>query len=82
MRQIFAMLDEDSALPFVNHSEVELAPTHTVSGNPNRFRTGLIKLKFDNEWQQSMRWHQRAVVTSLTWPLLLHYGYLGGARDR
>ncbi|MCO5187247.1 MAG: sulfotransferase [Anaerolineae bacterium] len=82
VRQIFAMLDEDSALPFVNHSEVELAPTHTVSGNPNRFRTGLIKLKFDNEWQQSMRWHQRAVVTSLTWPLLLHYGYLGGARDR
>lgn len=82
VRRILALLEEDSVLPFISQSEVELSPTHTVSGNPNRFRTGRTKLKFDDEWQQSMKWHHRAVVTSLTWPLLLHYRYCGGASDK
>ena len=55
--------------------EVRLNVTHTVVGNPNRFETGNVTLKPDNEWQSKMPVRNRAIITLLTWPLLLHYHY-------
>jgi hypothetical protein len=48
-----------------------------VSGNPSRFRTGKIELQLDEEWKVKMRGADKNVVTALTAPLLLKYGYLG-----
>ena len=50
---------------------------HTVSGNPVRFRTGSIELKPDEEWKINMRDADKNMVTALTAPLLLKYGYFG-----
>jgi hypothetical protein len=57
--------------------EVSLSVDHTVSGNPGRFRTGSIELQPDEEWKVKMRSADKNVVTTLTAPLLLKYGYLG-----
>jgi hypothetical protein len=57
--------------------EVSLSVDHTVSGNPGRFRTGSIELQPDEEWKVKMRRADNNVVTALTAPLLLNYGYLG-----
>jgi hypothetical protein len=57
--------------------EVSLSVDHTVSGNPGRFRTGSIELQQDEEWKGKMRGADKNVVTALTVPLLLKYGYLG-----
>ena len=57
--------------------EVVLSVDHTVSGNPGRFRTGSIELRPDEEWKVKMRAADKNVVTALTAPLLLKYGYLG-----
>jgi glycosyltransferase involved in cell wall biosynthesis len=56
---------------------VELGVDHTLSGNPNRFEQGGVKIKPDIEWQTKMPARQKAVVTGLTLPLLWSYGYLG-----
>jgi uncharacterized protein YndB with AHSA1/START domain len=48
-----------------------------VSGNPSRFKTGNIDLRPDEEWKVKMRGADKNVVTALTAPLLLKYGYLG-----
>jgi hypothetical protein len=56
--------------------EVSLSADHTVSGNPGRFRTGSIELQPDEEWKLKMRGADKNVVTALTAPLLLKYGYL------
>jgi hypothetical protein len=64
-----------SVLPFTGPATVRLATTHSVSGNPNRFGTGEVELRADEEWRRAMRTTDRAMVTALTWPLLLRYRY-------
>jgi len=69
--------DEADSLPVVRGREISLSVDHTVSGNPGRFRTGNIELRPDEEWKVKMRGADKNVVTALTAPLLLKYGYFG-----
>ena len=54
----------------------DLGVAHTASGNPMRFATGRIPIRIDDEWRTAMSAAQRATVTAVTLPLLMHYGYL------
>ena len=63
------------SLHFVSAWTVRLSPSHTIGGNPARYRTGLVGLQQDNEWQDAMTLSHRSLVTVLTWPLLGRYGY-------
>ena len=69
--------DEAGSLPVVRGREISLSVDHTVSGNPARFRRGSVELQPDVEWMVKMRDADKNVVTALTAPLLLKYGYLG-----
>lgn len=74
--RILAMLGERvSEAPFLGEGTVVLSPTHSVKGNPDRFRTGFVDLRLDDEWRHAMRLTDRRLVTALTWPLLRRYGY-------
>lgn len=55
---------------------VRVPVAHTVSGNPMRFEQGDLTLRLDDEWRQAMPRQDRRLVTALTAPLLLRYGYL------
>jgi len=69
-------LREDTPrLPFVGERGVRFGVSHTVSGNPNRFRTGLVRLRPDDEWAFRMGARDKTLVTLLTLPLLARYGY-------
>ena len=68
---------EAGSLPTVRGREISLSVDQTVSGNPARFRLGTIGLQPDEEWKAKMRGADKNVVTTLTTPLLLKYGYLG-----
>lgn len=76
LERILALLREKDPLSFVNGRQVELAPTHNLSGNPNRFETGRVELKLDEEWRTKLKKQDRSLVTALTAPLLVKYGYL------
>ena len=54
---------------------IDLPATHAVSGNPSRYRTGVIELKTDEEWQSKIEPGTARAVTLLTAPLLVRYGY-------
>lgn len=54
---------------------VTIRPTHTVGGNNNRFRTGLITLREDTEWRRRLHRLDRAAVTAVSLPLMARYGY-------
>lgn len=76
VKEILGMLHEDAdRLPFTDGREVELGVGHTVAGNPNRFQSGLVRLRPDDEWAFRMRPRDRMLVTLLTLPLLARYGY-------
>ncbi|HUG17291.1 MAG TPA: sulfotransferase [Thermomicrobiales bacterium] len=78
--RIAALAGADEAqLPFSSRSDIVLGPTHTVWGNQNRLRTGPVKLRADEQWKSAMAVSDRILVTALSWPLLLRYGYpVGG----
>jgi hypothetical protein len=66
----------------VRDGRVQMGANHTVSGNPARFVTGPVELRADERWIRSMPPIDRRLVTALTGPLLLRYGYpLRGARS-
>lgn len=65
---------------FVGEHQVNLKPTHTVSGNPARMRTGLVKLQLDDEWRSKMKRTDKMIVAALTWPLLSRYRFLDSQR--
>lgn len=76
VRRVAALVGEEpSWLPFVSAAAVRLQVTHSVSGNPNRFETGPVQLRPDTEWVDGLGRAHRALVTAVTWPLLLRYRY-------
>jgi UDP-N-acetylglucosamine transferase subunit ALG13 len=70
----------DGALDFIQDGGVQLPETHSVSGNPMRFKKGPAPLRVDEEWRTKMAPKDRTIVTATTWPLLARYGYLGRSR--
>ncbi|GAA1269717.1 sulfotransferase [Sphaerisporangium rubeum] len=57
------------------HRVAELSMAHTCSGNPMRFTTGTLELRLDDTWCDRLPRHHRWLVTALTWPLMIRYGY-------
>ncbi len=66
--------DKIELLP-IDGNRVFIKAQHTVEGNPDRFQQGWIELKPDDEWRTEMRPASRAMVSLLTMPLMLGYGY-------
>jgi UDP-N-acetylglucosamine transferase subunit ALG13 len=65
-----------SDLQFIRDGYVEVEASHSVSGNPMRFDRGRVPLRVDDEWRRKMNRNDRALVSAITWPLLVRYGYL------
>ena len=60
---------------------VDLGVHHSIGGNPMRFEQGEIRVKPDIEWRTAMPASDRRLITTMTWPLLLHYRYLWPTKD-
>ncbi len=61
--------------PFVGPDTVHLGTNHTMAGNPNRFRTGSVRIVEDDEWKYRMARRDRMVITAAALPMLVRYGY-------
>jgi len=77
LRRVLDLYDDGGrSLDFLRaENAVELGPTHTVSGNPIRFRNGLMQLRLDEEWRTRMPGRDRFLVSMVAAPLLHHFGY-------
>ncbi|MCW2612153.1 MAG: Sulfotransferase family protein [Cryptosporangiaceae bacterium] len=64
------------ALDFLGAGGIDLDVDHTVAGNPMRFQTGHVPLRADDEWRTKLPRGHRRLVSVLTLPLRLRYGYL------
>jgi hypothetical protein len=83
VQDIMVMLNEprDSAKEiFISDKDVKLSPSHLIYGNPDRFKSGVVRLKYDAKWKQ-MRWRDKFTATAVTWPFLIRYGYPIFSRD-
>jgi hypothetical protein len=68
-------LPGDGDLPMIDDTSIELTGSHSVAGNPMRFRTGPTRLRPDTAWISELSTADRRVVTALSLPLLKWYGY-------
>lgn len=68
-------LDLPLDLGWLQGKTADLNTAHTVSGNPMRLKAGPVVLRLDDEWQDSMNRRDRRLVTAITSPLLIKYGY-------
>ncbi|MGH9004967.1 MAG: sulfotransferase, partial [Acidimicrobiia bacterium] len=65
----------DESFAFLGDGWVDLGVDHTVAGNPMRFHQGRLDLRLDQAWTTKLPERDRKVVTAITWPLQLRYGY-------
>ena len=78
MRQVLTLVGA-SAEPSLHENRVHLTPGHAVSGNPMRFESGVVTISEDDQWQEALPASTRRLITTVTWPALSTYGYVGGA---
>lgn len=74
-RILEAIGEPGAALPLVGERTARLGMEHAIGGNPDRFSRGDIDIRLDRRWLDGQRRSDRAVVTGLTLPWLLRYGY-------
>jgi len=61
--------------PFTGEREIQLGINHTIWGNPGRTSLGTTIIREDDRWLESLSKSHSALVTALTLPFLLRYGY-------
>lgn len=67
---------------FIEDERAYIDRTHTVGGNPDRLRSGVIRLEPDDAWKQDQPLWDRLAGTLLAIPLLKRYGYPLRPRDQ
>ena len=65
----------EDALDSLNGRRFTRGESHTVAGNPSRLADEPAALTLDAAWKAGMSVSARRIVTALSSPLLLHYGY-------
>lgn len=66
---------EPTGIDFIDGNKIELQPTHSIAGNPSRFKTGEMELRPDEAWREKLDPKIVKRVTGITYPLLRAYGY-------
>jgi hypothetical protein len=65
---------ERGASPLTGRT-IELHTNHTVTGNPDRFRTGPATIRESDSSWRGLPVSSRLAATALSWPLRRRYGY-------
>lgn len=66
---------ESSVIPLQDRV-IELAANHTVTGNPDRLRSGVTVIRdADDSWRASLPTSAKFAASALSWPLFWRYGY-------
>jgi hypothetical protein len=73
---LLRLCDEEPAGNPVRGRTVELHTNHTVTGNPDRFRTGPTVIRDrDDSWTTTLSAPAKLAARVLSWPLSRRYGY-------
>jgi hypothetical protein len=76
LRAVIELCGGDPAKSPVRGRSAELRTNHTVTGNPDRFRSGATEIRaFDGAWRRELSLARKLTTLALGWPLLARYGY-------
>jgi hypothetical protein len=81
--QLLRLVGAEGAVNPVQGRTVNLGKNHTVTGNPDRFRSGPTLLRpEDDGWKKELAMGARAMTQALSWPLMARYGYFRSGSRR
>lgn len=60
----------------VDGDTVTLGANHTVTGNPDRFASGAVRLRRDDRWRARLPRRDAATVCAIGGAMMLSYGYM------
>jgi hypothetical protein len=73
---LLKLCDADPSANPLQGREIELHTNHTVTGNPDRFRTGWTTVRDrDDAWRTGLGRRAKLAATALSLPLSKRYGY-------
>jgi hypothetical protein len=76
LRSLIEMCGGDPEGSPVRGRSAKLRTNHTVTGNPDRFKSGPTEIRaFDGTWRSELSTGAKLATLALSWPLLAHYGY-------
>ena len=77
IKSILSFIEEkEIQIDHEKQTKIQMKTDHILGGSPSsRSEIGMVKLHLDERWKQEMNLIDQAHVTSLTWPLLVKYGY-------
>jgi hypothetical protein len=75
VEEIMEFLGEAAGEIPISEQTVRLLPSH-IFGNPMRFERGDLRIRLDDRWRDALNARDKALVTTLTIPLLWKWGYL------
>ena len=79
VRRLIELCGGDPTSNPVRGRTAELRPNHTVTGNPDRFRSGTTLIRADDTmWRTELPARSRVATVALAWPLMRRYGYSFG----
>lgn len=68
------------SLTALEGNTITLGQGYTIAGNPFRFKMGPVAIGLDEEWKSQMRPATRRLVSLLSCPYLLKYGYFSSRK--
>lgn len=75
-------LQRSAIAAFLIDSTISVGGNHQIAGNPMRFQHGVVKLRSDEAWRVDLPRDKRRLVSVLTAPVMLRYGYFGARKSR
>ena len=76
LQQVLEMVGiPDANLGFLTGNMASLQPSHSISGNPMRFESGVINIRPDTEWKDKIDPKDSRTVMRITRRLRKQYGY-------
>lgn len=76
LEKVINNIDSDATCGFVNDDDtVIMESNHMVAGNPSRFSKGKTRLQIDEEWRHKLPRDKKLLITAVSFPLMLRYGY-------
>lgn len=72
----------EADLGHIGADRVKVGASHGIAGNPGRFVSGEITLRSDEAWREKLSRRDRRLVTAITLPLMVRYGWLPRRRAR
>jgi hypothetical protein len=73
---ILRLCGAESSVIALQGRVIELGVNHTVTGNPDRFRSGATVIRgTDDSWKTGLPMSAKLAAAVLSWPLFWRYGY-------